>query len=183
MKKLPWLRMRKKTDSELPLEPPIWFGNESNGEYFRPATKKDRRIRKAILEKADENARYLGVDRREFLASACGMATTLWVMNHVSACSSDNPATKGKSDKDAHHNVPKDAMVDEGVACSVVDGNEFIFDVQTHWFKKDDLSRFPLYLQLFGQLFEVATEDNYIKDIFCESDTTITALTAWPGVS
>ena len=75
MKKLPWLRMRKKTDPELPLEPPIWLGNESNGEYFRPATRKDRKIRRLILEKADENARYLGVDRREFLASAAGMAS------------------------------------------------------------------------------------------------------------
>jgi predicted TIM-barrel fold metal-dependent hydrolase len=172
--------MRKKTDPELPLEPPLWFGNISNGEYFRFATRKDRLIRKMILEKADENARYIGMDRRQFLASAMGMATTLYTIAHVSACSSDGSA------KDVGNNIKKgahDAMVDPECAASMLDGNEFIFDVQTHWFKKDDLEKFPLYIQLFGRLFDVATEDNYIRQMFCNSQTTVACLTAWPGVS
>src|SRR5262249_26511976 len=103
--------------------------------------------------------------------------------NYVSACSSDGTENRGKSDKDAKHRIPKDAMVDDTVACAAVGGDEFIFDVQTHWFKKEDLSRFPLYLQLFGALIERSTEHAYIQHIFCDSDTTITALTAWPGVA
>ena len=87
MKKLPWLKMRKKTDPELPLKPPIWFGNQSNGEYFRPATEKDRKLERLVLERSDENARRLGMYRRDFLASAMGMATTLLAMKQV-GCSS-----------------------------------------------------------------------------------------------
>ncbi|HVU05754.1 MAG TPA: amidohydrolase family protein [Polyangiaceae bacterium] len=178
MKRLPWLEMRKKTDPELPLEPPIWFGNQSNGEYFRPATKKDRKMRKLILETCDENARKLGMDRRDFLASAMGMATTLSVISAVSACSSDDAVNK-----DAGHAVPKDAGLDRELACAVIGGDEFIFDVQTHWFKKDDLANFPAYLQLFGQLFDRTTETEYVKNMFLESDTTVAALTAWPGIA
>jgi hypothetical protein len=193
MKRIPWLRMRKKTDPELPYEPPIWFGNMSNGEYYRPATKEDRLMRKLILETASDNARKVGMDRREFLASAMGMATSLWCLNYVSGCSSTTSGGKttggtnikdaGLSDKDASFCVSKEAMFDPNVACDAVSGHEFIFDVQTHWFNKADLAHFPLYLQLFGTLFDVATEDAYIKDMFCNSDTTIACLTAWPGVA
>lgn len=190
MKRLPWLRMRKKTDPELPLEPPMMFGNMSNGEYFRQATSKDRKIRKLILEKADENARRLGMDRRNFLASSMGMATTLWALDYVAGCSSDGTNNNSKklvkdAGSDASFCANTEGMFDPHVACTTeVDKPDgFIFDVQTHWFKKDDLAHFPLYLQLFGNLFNVATEDNYIKDMFCNSTTTIAALTAWPGVA
>lgn len=185
MKRFPWLKMRKKTDPELPLEPPIWFGNHSNGEYFKFATKKDRKMRKLVLETADENARRLGIDRRDFLASAMGMTTTLWVANHVAACSSEDSAggARGSSDKDAGTKVPKDAMLDHEVACEVLAGDEFIFDVQTHWFDKSDMEKNPGYVNLFPSLFERATENQYVIDMFCNSDTTIAALTAWPGVT
>jgi hypothetical protein len=199
MKRFPWLRMRKKTDPELPLEPPFWFGNQSNGEYFRSATKRDWKIRKLILETADENARRVGMDRRDFLASAMGMCTSLWVFNYVSACSSDTAGRKASglreggvgggggggadSGKDARYCVPKEAMFDESVACNVVSGHEFIFDIQTHWFKKDDLSKFQAYIDLFGALFNTTTEIAYINDMFCNSDTTMAALSSWPGIA
>jgi len=185
MKRFPWIHMRKKTDPELPLEPPMWLGNQSNGEYFKFATKKDRKMRKLILETADANARKLGMDRRDFLASSMGMATTLWVANQVSACSSGDEKGKGSgsSDKDAGYNVPKDATLDHEIACDVLSGNEFIFDVQTHWFSKDDMEKNPGYVGLFGTLFDRATEDTYVRQMFCESETTMSALTAWPGVA
>jgi len=72
MKRFPWLTMRKKTAPELPYEPPIWLGNKSNGEYFQAATPEDRAIRKLILEKCDENARRLGMDRRHFSRARWG---------------------------------------------------------------------------------------------------------------
>src|SRR5258708_39049179 len=115
LKSIRWLRMRKKTDPELPLEPPFWFGNQSNGEYFKFATKRDRLLRKFILEKADENARRVGMDRRDFLASAMGMCTTLWAFNYVAGgTSSDKKAT---ADRDAKYCVPKEAMFDQNAAC------------------------------------------------------------------
>jgi hypothetical protein len=91
MKMYPWLRMRRKTDFELPLEPPIWLGNRSNGEYFHEQTPRERAMRRMILERAEEGARRLGVDRRQFLASSAGMATTLAVFNLFGCGSSTSP--------------------------------------------------------------------------------------------
>ena len=41
------------------------------------------------MQRADEQARRLGIDRREFLASSMGMMTTLAVINQVSGCSGE----------------------------------------------------------------------------------------------
>src|SRR5262245_18380758 len=73
MAKLPWLKLRKKTEAELPFEPPIFLGNKSNGEFFHAQTPAERKIRAEILRQCDDKARKLGLDRREFIASAMGM--------------------------------------------------------------------------------------------------------------
>src|SRR6185295_12494877 len=86
MARAPWLKLRKKTDPELPLQPPIRLGNFSNGEFFHEQTPLERKIHREILLQADEKARRLGMDRRDFLASAMGMATSLSVLN-MAACS------------------------------------------------------------------------------------------------
>ncbi|HKP56918.1 MAG TPA: amidohydrolase family protein [Polyangiales bacterium] len=88
MKRVQWLK-RKKTQPELPLEPPIRLGNMSNGEFFHQSTPREQRIRAEILRQADEKSRKVGVDRREFLASAMGMCTSLSVLNLAAACSSE----------------------------------------------------------------------------------------------
>lgn len=189
MKRFPWLQ-RKKTELEIPYETPIWFGNKTNGEYFQFATKRDRALRKLVLEKCAENANRLGIDRRQFIASSMGMCTTLWIINSVQGCGSSGgsdtkkqPSTEGGSTIMC---VPQEAMFDPQCADAVVgDGgrNQFIFDVQTHWFMKEDLASYPAYIMAFGGLFDYATEDNYINTLFCNSETTMTALTSWPGVS
>src|SRR5579872_1991792 len=94
MKPYPWLRLLRKTDPEMPLEPPIWLGSISNGEYFREQTPRLRRMRQMILERADAGARRLGIDRRQFLASSVGMATTLSVFN-LFGCGSSGSAPGG----------------------------------------------------------------------------------------
>ena len=182
MKIFPWLKMRKKTAPELPYEPPIWFGNKTNGEYFEFATKRDRQVRKLVLEKCAENADKLGMDRRHFLASAMGMTTSLWVLNYVAGCSDENgapPPTGGSK-----FCVPKEAMFDEACANAIIrNSSQFVFDVQTHWFNTSDLANYPAYTQAFGPLFSIATEDNYIRRLLCDSDTTMVALTSWPGIT
>jgi hypothetical protein len=85
MTKLKWLR-RKKTASELPYEPPILLGNKSNGEFFHAQTPRERRMRDEILRQCDDKARRLGIDRREFIASAMGMCTSLSVLNLAAGC-------------------------------------------------------------------------------------------------
>ena len=88
IKRLPWLRRLKKTDIEPPLRLPIAAGPLTNGEGWWPDNKRKQLIRKLVNEKAEEISRKHGVDRREFMASSCGMATTLFVMNMVNGCSS-----------------------------------------------------------------------------------------------
>src|ERR1700712_1724923 len=92
-RRMPWLK-RKKTAPELPMEPPIRLGNMSNGEFFHESTPREQRIRAEILRQADERSRKLGIDRREFLASAMGMCTSLAVVNQFAACA--NPSDSGK---------------------------------------------------------------------------------------
>jgi hypothetical protein len=189
--KFPWLRMRKKTEPELPLEPPVWLGPLSNGEYFRFPTEHEKKLRRLILDTADRNARRLGVDRREFLASAMGMATTLFCIGSVSSCSSKSAGTRSRqgvgdagSDGSRALCVPPEAMFDENAACAALGGDEFIFDVQTHWFNQADTVRFPQsVLDLFGPLFASTTEQAYIDDLFLNSSTTMAVLTAWPGAT
>ena len=94
--RLPGLRQRKGR-KELPLKPPINIGTLSNGEIFRAATPESERVTRLILEKADEGARRHGIDRREFLASSMGMATSLWAMNLAMGCGNDD-ARPGSGD-------------------------------------------------------------------------------------
>src|SRR5689334_1969069 len=82
-----WLRLTKKTDPEVPYEPPMWFGDFSNGELYHRATAKERRVRELILQLGDERARHYGMERREFMASGLGMALTMSVVNLANGCS------------------------------------------------------------------------------------------------
>jgi predicted TIM-barrel fold metal-dependent hydrolase len=84
--KLRWLKRKSKAAHEAPYEAPVWLGNMSNGEFFRPQREKDRKVRELILQKGDELARRKGMDRREFMASTMGMATTLSVLNFAAGC-------------------------------------------------------------------------------------------------
>lgn len=88
IKKLPWLRHLKKTAPEVPVQTPILCDAMSNGEGWWPDSPRKKLIRKLILEKADEVSRREGIDRREFLASSCGTATALYMINLVNGCSS-----------------------------------------------------------------------------------------------
>jgi hypothetical protein len=94
-KRMGWLKLPNKTEPELELEPPIWLGSYGTSEHFHEQTPRERLIRKLVLERAEGDARRLGVDRREFLASMAGFATTLSVINLVSCGSSDSAELRG----------------------------------------------------------------------------------------
>jgi uncharacterized protein len=92
MKPYPWLKLIKKSRVEPDVEPPFWLGNHSNGEYFHEQTPRERLIRQRILEQAEAGARKHGIDRRQFLASSMGVATSLAAINWVAACAAkENP--------------------------------------------------------------------------------------------
>jgi len=86
-RKKSWFALRKKTEPELPYEPPIWLGDFSNGELYHQQTPKERRIRQLILERGDELARRHGMDRREFMATGMGVALSMWAINLANGCS------------------------------------------------------------------------------------------------
>src|ERR1043165_9847867 len=133
-KHLPWIHLRKKTDPDVPYDTPVALGNKSNGEFFHEQTPRERKLKKLVLETCDEKARYLGMDRREFIASTMGMATTLSVLNVASGCSRSSGAEKG----DGVYVIPPGAMVDAGEADAVLGSKEFILDLQTHHIEDEE---------------------------------------------
>ena len=131
MSRVPWLRMRKKTAPEPVEHPPIRLGAFSNGEYFHEQTPLERKIEREILAQASDKARRLGMERREFLASAMGMATSLSVLNLAGTSGSERSGTPAAPDGGYH--IPPEATMDCALAEAIVNGqNEFIFDIQTH---------------------------------------------------
>ncbi len=83
IERLSWLRRLKKSDPEPPLRLPLPLSARGA---------RARRLRAHVLERADTVARRQGIDRREFLASACGMAATLQALNLASGCSASPSA-------------------------------------------------------------------------------------------
>src|SRR5262249_29354404 len=160
MPKTPWLKLRKKTEIEPSLKPPIRLGNFSNGEFFHEQTPLERKIEKEILVRADEKARRLGMDRRDFLSSAMGMATSLSVLNFAASCSSNGSNGSKKPDggsSDGGYRIPPDATMDCELAEALFDGgDQFIFDIQTHHIEEEGSWRQtnPSYGQTLATYFE-----------------------------
>ncbi len=203
--KFPWLKLRKKTDPEYPLEPPVWFNNISNGEYFHTQTKHQAKLRKEILRRADDQSRYLGMDRREFLASSMGMAMTMAAINQF-GCSSSNSGSSGadagsstgqqKYGIEGPYLVPPEATCDPSayIQTDGTAGKEFIMDVQTHSFDngpwRTQNVAYPIFLNLIagGQTscteadkLDCFDQTHYAELMFVDSDTTVSVITSWPA--
>lgn len=187
----PWLTNRKKTAAEVPLETPIPLGNKSNGEFFHEQTPYERKLRDFILRESGDQARRLGMERREFLASSAGMAASLWALNLASGC--------GGSAKDGGgYNVPPPETLDCEAASELLSGNEFIFDLQTHHIEDEDSwrERHPGNAFYPGEIFanaltfwecsleprsECIGPDQYVEQIYLNSDTTVGVLSGIPS--
>jgi predicted TIM-barrel fold metal-dependent hydrolase len=170
---------------------PIKLDTTSNGEFEPVALSPEHRLANRLAgEAAAANARRLAVSRRSFLVSACGAASTLLAMNAAYA-------TKGP--RGGFYDLPREAGLDRYAARSAVDGNEFVFDVQGHfvnptgaWTRKLPPGARPLqmpktqqcgpskgpgeraYLQCIGQ-------DEFVKDVFLDSDTDLMVLSFVPS--
>ena len=56
----------------------------SNGEYLPPAqSATQKKVEARINELADENGKHLGLSRRQFLHTSCGMAAAFLAMNDI----------------------------------------------------------------------------------------------------
>ena len=169
---------------------PIKLDSTSNGEFVPvPLQPVHHYARQLALDAATLNARRLGQSRRRFLVSLCGAASTLLAMNtaFLAGCK-----------RGGRYELPPGAALDPAAAESVLAGNEFIFDVQGHfvnpsgaWTRALPDDARPLsfvdtkgcaaaagpgrsYLQCVGR-------DEFIKDIFLDSDTDLTVLSFVPS--
>lgn len=172
----------RKTDPELPLLLPFQPGIVSNGEFVPPEpTLRHRRIAALALERAEEIARRRRIDRRRFLMGMGGLAVTLGAVNLV-ACDSDDGKPPG-----GRYETPEDG--DEEAVCALLEGEEFIFDIQTHHVNPVTPPGRSL-AAVFRNLNPDCVGDNhpqclgryyYMKDIFLESDTTVAVLSDTPA--
>src|SRR4029453_13749578 len=56
----------------------------SNGEYLPPPqSETQKRVEKRILELADGHGKRLGLSRRQFMQTGCGMAAAFLAMNEI----------------------------------------------------------------------------------------------------
>jgi predicted TIM-barrel fold metal-dependent hydrolase len=157
-------------DSESQLESPIAFRACSNGEFSpEPETTRDRRAAEAWRAIVEEKHRRLGMTRRQFGESACGLAASLLVLNQVYGCSSSAP---GALPDAGGYDVTPDMTEDEAKACERLSGDEFVFDVQVHppnpltpWTSR------PLPMDA----------ETLVRTIFVDSDTSVACLSGVPG--
>ena len=170
---------------------PVKLDAASNGEFAPvPLSPVHRRANCLAHEAATVAAKRLGTDRRSFLISAAGAASTLLALNEAYAAAGP---------RGGYFELPREAALDQQLARSAVDGAEFIFDVQGHvvnptgaWTKRLPETARPLrmpktqacgptkgpgrldYLQCIGQ-------DEFVKDVFLDSDTDLMVLSFVPS--
>jgi hypothetical protein len=181
-----WIR-KSELDAWLDRYLPVPTQVISNEEYMPiPQTAEQRRVEEEIVARAQRQARHLGMDRRRFLRSSCGMALAFAAMNTVF----------GSFFKVDAEELFEPAAVNEKKL------KAFIFDVQTHHVAMPSQSpnADPGFLQAVVGMrnraadmnpalkgHKAAIEDayieNYIKEVFLDSDTDVVALSALPGSS
>jgi predicted TIM-barrel fold metal-dependent hydrolase len=171
---------------------PVKLDTTTNGEFAPVALEPmHHEANQLAFEAACANAKLLGLDRRSFLVSACGVATTLLGMNAAYA-------RNGRSG--GFYDLPHESALDEQLARSALDAEDFIFDVQGHfvnptgaWLKRLPPDARPMrgftsdarcaphqgpgeldYLRCIGP-------DQFVKDVFMDSDTDLMVLSFVPS--
>ena len=172
---------------------PIKLDTTSNGEFVPvPLSPVNRYANLLAHENASVNAKRRSLSRRQFLVSACGAASTLLAFNQANAAAGK---TGGWFDLDP------EAALDSQIAASQLDKGEFIFDVQGHfvdptgeWVKKlpPGVKRFtfaPKGKCDFASdpdemsYLKCLNGDEFIKDVFLDSDTDMMVLSFVPSRS
>src|SRR5882762_3722461 len=159
---------------------PIKLDSTSNGEFAPvPLSPRNRLANRLAHEAADAHAKRLGLSRRRFLVSACGAASTLLAFNRANASSG------------GYFDLPAEAALDEALAqASVGAKREFIFDVQGHfvdpsgaWVKKVSPNAFSFAPKTAcgKPPLECLGADEFIKDVFRDSDTDMMVLSFVPS--
>ena len=174
---------------------PIKLDSASNGEFVPvPLEAVHHHARRLALDDATRNARRTGRSRREFMVSSCGAATALLAMN---------AAFSAGCKRGGAYDIPAEAALDPAAADASVAGDEFIFDVQGHfvnptgaWTKRLPKDARPMLGFTAEQDCPAADEagpddrldylrcigsEEFIKDVFLDSDTDLTVLSFVPS--
>ena len=170
---------------------PVKLDSTSNGEFEPVALAPvHHAARHEALAAVDRNSRCLAMGRREFLVSACGTAATLLAMNDAYA----RAGSRG-----GFFELPRESGLDLHAARSALDKSEMIFDVQGHfvnptgaWTKALPETARPLRMPKTqscgpakgpGQLdyLQCIGPDEFVKDVFMDSDTDLMVLSFVPS--
>jgi predicted TIM-barrel fold metal-dependent hydrolase len=153
----------------------------SNGEYLPPRQSAlQKKVEARINELADTNARRLGLNRRQFFRTGCGMAAAFLAMNEIYG--NVFQVTPAEA---------RDADLTQARAQSLA--GQFIFDVQTHFVRDDfdhkellDLGRFasehwnPKMKEEGVSSLARYKFQNFVKEVYYDSDTHLALLSGAP---
>ena len=152
----------------------------SNEEYLPlPQTREQARVAALLDETARRQARRLGVSRRDFLASSSGMAAAFLALNTVFG---------------RFFEVDPVEALEQAAADARKPSGQFIFDIQTHHVAAPRQFPWLLGLRRLGRLWNPDLEkdrgtmdelylENYIKEIFLDSDTTAAVISGIPSAT
>jgi hypothetical protein len=152
----------------------------SNEEFIPPPPSAEmREVELRTWAMAETAAARLGMSRRDFLRTGCGMAAALLAMNQVFGRCYDVDADEVVDREKVRERWPKDT---------------FIFDVQTHhvdvgrkWYDESPDGR--KVTQFFRMLrrgkdlddtLDKLNREHYVKEIFFDSDTTMAVISGVP---
>jgi len=153
----------------------------SNGEYLPPPqSETQKRVERRMLELADVSSKRLGLSRRQFMQTNCGMAAAFLAMNEIYGNVFEVEAAE------AHE---PELMLARAQSLA----GQFVFDVQTHFVRDDFKHEELLGLAAFAsehwnpKMKEEGVSSlgrykfqNYVKEIFYDSDTSLALLSGAP---
>ena len=176
-----WVR-KCDVDAYLGRNLPIPTQVVSNEEFIPPPqTRKQQAVEHQLLNTGSTNAKKLGIDRRQFFRTSCGMAAAFAALNSVF----------GQFFKVDAAELFEPAAVAENKT------EYFIFDVQTHHVafgrhvignldfldaRRGAATYNPALRGREPQLTDLYLQ-NYIKEVFLDSDTSIACITGIPGLT
>jgi hypothetical protein len=170
---------------------PVKLDTTTNGEFAPiPLAPVHEYANRLARKMATVNARRCARNRREFLVSACGAATSLLAMNAAYAAI-------GRAG--GFYELASESALDEEAAKVALEGEEFIFDVQGHFVDPNGawLNDLPGDARPFSwspksgcglageagerSYLNCLGPDEFIKDVFKDSDTDMIVLSFVPS--
>jgi predicted TIM-barrel fold metal-dependent hydrolase len=163
---------------------PVKIDTTSNGEFTPQPLKAYEEIAlEAAQAAATENAARRGEGRRDYMVSASAVAATLLALN-------DQAQARGRTG--GFYALSPETALDEAAAAEVVEGGEFVFDVQNHavnpngpWRERPGAEPYRALARKNSphsaepgeyDYLNYMDGEHYIKDVFLDSDTDVAAM-------